>query len=84
MNGQGVPWQLPGPQHKAPRGWLRDVTMMPNQSWGNIPRSGAQLPSKPPLWDAQEPQTSGWVPGVYRSLCRQHPYEWEGIAPRTG
>lgn len=49
MNGQGVPWQLPGPQHKAPRGWLRDVTMMPNQSWGNIPQSGAQLPSKPPL-----------------------------------
>lgn len=37
MHGQGVSWWLPSPQRKLPVSWLRDVTLMLNQSWGNIP-----------------------------------------------
>lgn len=37
VHGQGVPWQLPSPQHEVPAGWLGDATVMLSQSWEILP-----------------------------------------------
>ena len=63
MHGQAVPRQLPSPQHKVPAGWLRDVTLMLNQSWGKHALIQCTAPQKIPAVGCPGASNPGSGPG---------------------